>query len=469
MTVVGLGRSSWPATTRSPRIVHIGLGNFSRAHQAWYTMLADPSGQWGITAFTGRHRAVADLLARQDGLYTLIERGPVTDQLTVIDALCAARPGADLGALTSAIAATQTAVVTLTVTEAGYAMPSARAVGTDSCHESEAMTLSRVLRGEKGATELPSVPGRLVLALAARRNSGGGPLAIVSCDNLHANGVVLRQRTLALSDQLDPGLARWIEGEIAFVSTSVDRITPRTTDADRLLVQHELNRADSAPVVCEPFADWVLCGEFPAGRPRWEDAGARFVPEIDPWELRKLWLLNGGHSLLAYLGLLRGHETVAEAFTDPELQEALERFWDLAVRHLPSGDLDLEAYRRQLRERFSNGRIAYPLAQIAADGLAKLRNRVVPVIDAALVSGAPAPPALRVVAGWVQWLSGARDLGAEVDTDADRLRPVLALTGAERIRGLLELLTPGWASFDTLVDATEEMCAQLAGRQGTHT
>jgi fructuronate reductase len=436
MTPVRLDRSSWAAPARPARIVHIGVGNFSRAHQAWYTARADPTAAWGIVGFTGRSAVVADALGRQGGLYTLIERGPEVDRLEVIDSICAVRPASDLAGLTAAVAASQTAVVTLTVTEAGYAASSA--VG-----------------------ELPAVPERLVTALAARREAGSGPIAIVSCDNISANGSVLRELTLAAADQRDPSTRAWIEAEVSFVGTSVDRITPHTTDDDRLLVQRELDLVDAAPVVCEPFTDWVLCGEFPADRPRWEDAGARFVAEIEPWELRKLWLLNGGHSLLSYCGLLCGHVTVDGAAGDREMDAALDRFWDLAERHLPSTELDLRSYRRDLKQRFANGRIAYPLTQIAADGLGKLRNRVVPVIEAATAAGDSPEPALQVIAAWVQWLDGVPDLTA-VDASADLLRQAVSSRGGEdRTRALMELLAPGWGSRQDLVAATERLRAGL--------
>jgi fructuronate reductase len=439
MNPVHLDRSTWAAATRPARIVHIGIGNFSRAHQTWYTAQADPEAAWGIVAFTGRSPAVAEALNRQDGLYTLIERGPEADRFQVIDAICDARPAADIAGLIAAVAAPDTAVVTLTVTEAGYASVSAPA-----------------------GSAIPPVSVRLALALAARRDAGAGPLAVVSCDNVHDNGAVLRELTLAAADAIATATRAWIESEVSFVGTSVDRITPRTTSEDVLLVQRELNRIDDAPVVCEPFTDWVLCGEFPAGRPRWEDARARFVDDIEPWELRKLWLLNGGHSLLAYTGLLRGHVTVADAAADPDLSAALDRFWDLAERHLPAApDLDLATYRNDLKARFANARIAYPLTQIAGDGLGKLRNRLVPVVKAALAAHESPGPALIAIAAWGQWLSGVSDLAA-VDAGAAELRSALSSSGGrDRTRALMELLAPGWGSRDDLVGATEVLGADL--------
>ena len=400
--------------------MHIGLGNFSRSHQAWYTQAADPERQWGIAAFTGRRPDVAEALGPQQGLYTLIERGPTGDHLSVVDAIQDVHPGTDLQGLIEAVAAQDTAVVTLTITEAGYRSPAAA---------------ERAAAGA-GDTAL----GRLSRALVERHLRGAGPLALVSCDNLHANGQVLRERIVELID--DDRTIEWVQREVAFVATSVDRITPASTDGDRALVESALGLHDAAPVVCEPFSDWVLCGEFPAGRPGWERAGARFVGELEPWELRKLWLLNGGHSLLAYLGLLRGHSTVAEAIDDRELGNALDTYWDLATRCLPAGvDLDLLAYRAQLRERFANARIGYPLTQIAADGLDKLRNRVVPVIKAARAAGESAEPAIAIVSAWARWLAGDPQR-AHTDQNAQKLLGVLrSSSGEDGERGLVDLLS----------------------------
>jgi fructuronate reductase len=392
------------------RIVHIGIGNFSRAHQAWYTMAVDGEREWGICAFTGRRPDAAEALAPQQGLYTLIERGTASDSLSVIEVLSDVRPGSDLDALTAAVAAPQTALVTLTVTEAGY-RPAA------------------------------DPPQRLAAALVERHRRQAGALAIVSCDNLHTNGEVLRERVLTQAEPIDEQAAGWIDREVSFVSTSVDRITPRITDADRELVMRELGLDDAAPVVTEPFTDWILSGEFPAGRPEWELAGARFVGDIEPWELRKLWMLNGAHSLLAFLGLPRGHRTVADAIGDVELVQAMERFWDLAAPLLPIADqLDLDAYRAETHARFANARMGYPLAQIAGDGLDKLRQRVVPVIRAARRAGVPAQPALDVVDAWARWLIEDPSRAAS-DQSADRLRRVLGSgAGDDTMSGLLELL-----------------------------
>ena len=410
-----LDRASFAAPPRPLRIVHIGIGNFSRAHQAWYTMVADAASEWGICAFTGRRPDVVEALGPQQGLYTLIERGPVSDSFQVIDVVSEVHPGTDLARFARVVAAPETAVVTLTVTEAGY-VPA-------------------------GADPAASVVGRLALALVERSSRAPEPLAVVSCDNLHENGRVLRERVLEATDRLDAVAAGWIGREVSFVNTSVDRITPRITEQDRVLVEQQLGFSDAAPVVTEPFSDWVLSGEFPAGRPRWELGGARFVSDIEPWELRKLWVLNGGHSLLAYMGLLRGHSTVAEAVADPELVGALNDYWDLVQAQLPHADeLDLDAYRRETFARFGNPRIGYPLTQIAGDGLDKLRNRVMPVLAAARAAGESTDAAERIVRAWAQWLIDDPRRAAS-DQNCGRVGAVLGRgAGDDTMHGLLELL-----------------------------
>jgi len=184
------------------------------------------------------------------------------------------------------------------------------------------------------------------------------------------------------------------------VDTSVDRITPRTTESDRVEVLNKTDRCDRAPVVTEPFSDWVLSGEFPAGRPAWETAGARFVDDIEPWERRKLWLLNGAHTLLAAAGPLLGHTTVAEAIDDGRCRQAVELLWADAGRHLPDG-LDLADYRRALVDRFQNPRIEHRLEQIASDSLRKLRLRIAPVAKLDIALGGTADGCATALAAWI--------------------------------------------------------------------
>ena len=351
------------APDRAPvRIAHLGLGAFHRAHQAWYTEVVNRSGgeQWGIAAFTGRRPDAAVALAAQGCVYDLVVRGQESDAVEQISSIVAAYDGADAEAWRAAM--TTVAVLTVTITEAGY---------------------------RDGSTAID----RIVDGLGARRDAGGGPIAVVSCDNLDGNGALLGW----LVTQAAPAeLAAWIAESVSFVSSVVDRITPAVADALPITVTD-----DPCAIVTEPAASWVLCGDFPAGRPLWELAGAQFVDEIEPYERRKLWLLNAGHTLLASLGQLRGHVTVADAMTDEVCRAALDELWDDASAVLPFSEVDLADQRAVLVERFENARIRHALRQIATDAEIKLGVRVIPVIRARQARGLDAGHGeVRALAAW---------------------------------------------------------------------
>lgn len=331
--------------TRTPRIFHVGVGAFARSHQGWYTAAA--SDDWGIIGFRGRGRVLGDL-AEQGFRYGMIVRGPENDTVEEMDSYVGA---AEPSALTNP----GIAIVTLTITEAGYRprQPAASA---------------------------------LLDGLRARRRAGGGALAIVSCDNLPANGRVTREAILAVAE---PDLASWITDTVSFVSTMVDRITPATTDADRVIASDALGWRDRVPVVTEPFTEWVLAGEFPAGRPAWEAVGAQFVTDVTPYEERKLWLLNGAHSLLAYRGLELGHATIFEAYADPVLRAEVEQLWGEAREVLALEPDSVDAWLAALRIRWANPRIEHRLAQIALGGEHKIAARIVTLDAARREAGLP--------------------------------------------------------------------------------
>ena len=391
-----------PVATK--RIVHLGVGAFHRAHQAWYTAHASDSEQWLITAFTGRSSTIADQLAPQGGVYTLIERGPERDTFAHIDSIHSVLPGTETGALAAAIADAETAVVTLTITESGYRLTPA---GQPDVEDEAVRSDLEILRGLSDSVALTDNLGlttalaRLVAGLELRRRYQGPSIALVSCDNIPGNGDFLARGVAALALAVSPALRHWVDSRVSFVSTSVDRITPRVTADDALTVLEETGWTDAAPVVTEPFSDWVLSGAFPSGRPAWETSGATFVENIEPYEARKLWMLNGAHTLLAFHGPVLGHETVSEAIRDPRCRVAVNAWWDEAARHLPA-DLGIPAYRAALLERFENPRIEHRLEQIAEDGTTKLMLRIVPIALAELKAGRDARACAFVFATWMR-------------------------------------------------------------------
>jgi fructuronate reductase len=370
-------------TKATERIVHIGLGAFHRAHQAWYTSRVDREQNWGIVAFTGRSIEAAEKLSVQDGLYTLITRDSNGDSYQIIDSIVRAEDGNDTEAFVEAITNSKTVIVTLTITEAGYGMDSS---------------------GHVDSNNPPPALHRLAVALETRRRANGLGIAIVSCDNMPSNGALLKIAMGDLFASFGSDSVDWLNEKVSFVSTSIDRITPKTTDEDLETVKKATGWEDNSPVVTEPFSDWVLQGEFPLGRPQWERAGAKFVEDIEPFENRKLWLLNGSHSLMAYLGQLRGHETVAQAIADEFCLEQVDLFWDEAEKHLTDPGLEIPKYRQALLERFSNERIAHRLAQIAIDGATKLRVRIAPVAKAELGAGRLPKGAASAIAAWVSYV-----------------------------------------------------------------
>lgn len=435
------------------RVVHLGLGNFFRAHAAWYTEHAPDADEWGIAAFTGRSPAAADSLGGQDGLYTLLVKGPGEPQPEVVSSLSAVHPGSDLDALRGYFSRPELAVVTLTVTEAGYRRA---ADGGLDREDGDVSADIAALLADPEAGVVMTTPGRLVAGLLARRAAGAGALAIVPNDNVPENGGMVARVVGDLAAAVDPTLAEWIDATISFVTTMVDRITPRTTDDDRAQVRGLLGVEDPEVVPTEPFSEWVLAGDFPAGRPAWDAAGARFVDDVAPFEQRKLWLLNGAHSVMAYAASTLGHETVADAIADPVVRRWVEEWWEAASRHLTLPEEEVTAYREALLERFSNPNIRHLLAQIAADGSQKVPIRAVPVVRAELAAGRTSPGVLRLVSAWIVHLRGS---GAPVtDPQADELTAHVAGHVEDAVDHVLERLSLDPATVrDVVLEQVREL------------
>ena len=454
-----LSRSSGHGRPAAPvRMVHLGLGNFFRAHQAWYTERSPDGEEWGIAAFSGRSAALADALTAQEGLYTLVTRAADRDRFEVVSSLSRAHPGTDHEAWSSYLASPEVRVVTLTVTEAAYMRGPGGGLDVD---HPEVRADAEALRRDMTAP-VRTTPARLVAGFAARRRAAASPLAVVPCDNLPDNGAVAGRVVHDLVAMVDAGLSDWLAESVSYVTTMVDRITPKTAPEDLRTVAEATGLDDHCPVVTEPFSEWVLSGTFPGGRPRWEDAGGRFTDDIAPFEERKLWLLNGAHSLLAYAGSIRGHRTVAEAAADETCRAWLQEWWSEASRHLSLPEADVAAYRDALLERFDNPRMRDRLDRIAADGSAKLPVRVLPVLRRERSAGRMPQGATRALAAWVCHLRGS---GAPVnDARAESLLPLVTGSLPEAARRVLDALDPAIGADDDVVKAVVAHAEELVPR-----
>lgn len=445
--------------TPEVRIVHLGLGAFHRAHQAWYTSRLD---DWGIAAFTGRGPEAARALRAQDCVYTLVEREADGDRAEVIGSIVEAYDASETAVLRDLVSRPAVTVVTLTVTEKGYRLDGARMLDVgDPDVIADVATLSAAPpEGSIPDGVLRTMPGRLAWALEGRRQAKAGPIAVISCDNLSGNGAASRASVHGLALRVDVELAAWIDENVDWIDTSIDRITPRTTDADIRAVGELTGFHDLAPVITERSSSWIISGNFRAERPRWEDAGVRFVDDLEPFEHRKLWMLNGAHSLLAYSGIARDHATVASAVADPECAALMHALWDLNVRHLRASgtELDLEAYRATLEERFRNTAIAHHLRQIAADGSVKLRSRVVDVVCRDRAVGCTGEAGLRVIAAWMSFVQAEISAGRTVE-DADAATIAAAVASVDPVARLTAIVSVELAEDLDVVEQLREFTA----------
>jgi fructuronate reductase len=388
----------------APGIVHLGVGAFHRAHQAAYVddCLAAGETEWGIVGVSLRSPDTRDALAPQDGLYTLAIRSSGEEELRVIGSIGSLLVAPeDPGAVLTALTDPRTRIVTLTITEKAYLR--AAGGGLDAAHPDIAHDLANL--------HLPKTAHSfLTEALARRRAAGTPPFTVLCCDNLPTNGTTLHRLLIEFAKLRDalPGtsddarLAEHIANEVAFPSSMVDRIVPATTDADRARIAGELGIEDAWPVMTEPFRQWVVEDNFPAGRPAWQKFGVTMVRDVGPFEDMKLRLLNGAHSAIAYLGLLSGHATVDRAFADPAIRQFVDALWAEAIPTLPEdAGLDTRTYTAQLAERFSNTALAHRTAQIANDGSQKLPQRIIASAVECLEAGTEFVHLTLVVAAWI--------------------------------------------------------------------
>jgi fructuronate reductase len=403
-----VARPGYDRAKVTPGIVHLGLGAFSRAHLGVYTddVLASGATDWGIIGVNLRSPAIVDALKPQDGLYTLLCRENGDDRLRVIGAfLDVMNAATELDAVLEAMARPEIRVVTITVTEKGY------------CHDPATQRLNEahplVTTDLADPMHPRSLPGLIVEALRLRRDAGVPPFTVLSCDNLPQNGRITRAVVTRFAQLRDADLGRHVADGVAFPSSMVDRITPATKDADRATVAAGLGLDDAWPVVAEPFHQWVIEDRFPTGRPAWETAGAILTDDVHPFETMKLRCLNGAHSTLAYLSVLGGIETVADAMADPLLPKVIRQLWDddIIPTVPPVPGTDVAAYTRDLEARFGNPGIRHLTLQISSDGSQKLGPRLLaPAAERIAVKNAPRVVPL-AVAAWMAFLRQGDDQG----------------------------------------------------------
>jgi mannitol 2-dehydrogenase len=400
-----------------PGIVHIGVGGFHRAHQAVYLdeLARQGSTDWGVIGVGLHSRAIGEVLAGQDQLWTVIERASDGDRATVVGALTQYLYAPDdPEAVLTALADQRTRVVTLTITGTGY-----RVDAHTGEFDAEDPHVARDLE-DPGHPE--TVFGYLVEALHRRRRAGLPPFTVLSCDNMQSNGSAARTAVVSFARLRDDDLAGWIEQHVAFPSSMVDRITPNTTPEDRDAIAAETGVDDRWPVITEPFRQWVVEDSFCNGRPPLEEVGVQFVADVTPYETVKTRLLNAGHSAIAYLGYLAGYRTTDEVMADPVFRTFLARLMAEEIApHLPEvPGADLAEYQATLLDRLANPRMADQLARLSRRGSSKIPNYVLPSVRAAIEEGGPHHLLCLAVAGWLRFLRGADYAGEEVPIQGPR-------------------------------------------------
>ena len=388
-------------------IIHLGLGAFHRAHQAEVVdsvLAGEP--HWGICGVSLKTPTSKNLLVPQDGLYSILQKSARGTSARVIGSVREVMfLGTDRAALMARFVDPAVRIVTSTVTEKGY------------CHDPATGELNfdhpEIVHDIAHRDEPVSAPGLLVAGLAARRNANAGPLTILCCDNLPHNGRIVESIVLALAHAWEPGLGEWIADHATFPCTMVDRIVPATTVRDVEEASALLGMRDEAPVVCEPYFQWVMEDRFAGGRPRWEEAGVQFAADVGPFETMKLRFLNGSHSTLAYLGYLAGHEYIWQACSDPDLGRLVERLMaeEIAPTVPAPPGIDLEAYRRQLLARFRNPVLPHRTQQIAMDGSQKLPQRLLNTVRERLAKETSIAHLALAIAGWIRYASGKDEQG----------------------------------------------------------
>jgi mannitol 2-dehydrogenase len=427
----------------APRILHLGVGGFHRAHLALYTdELAEDGDDWAIRGIglLDTDRRMASVLESQDHLYALIERDSDESRPRIVGSIVDyALVAGDIGAFAEQIARPEVAILSLTITEGGYSL------------EKPNPTIEAIATG-----------------LDVRRVAGGAPLTILSCDNLPGNGNVAREAITRVCGGRSEELVRFVETACTFPNSMVDRITPQTTDDDRAWLRDEIGLEDGWPVVAEPFRQWVLEDAFAAGRPRFEDVGVLFTDRVHDWELYKLRMLNATHSSMAYLMAIAQVVYVDEAIAITTVRRYLERF--LATEAIPTlteiPGYPAADYGRTVLARYENTGVRDQIARLCIDGTAKFPSFLIPTVERQLELGGPLDCAALALAGWARYLATVPAAERAHDPYGDRAAEfaLRSLDDPRAFLGFDQVFTPRLRESDRFAEAFDNATRELAAR-----
>ena len=435
----GVGRPDYDRSTLDVGIVHIGVGGFHRSHQAMYLdrLLSDGLARdWaicGVGLLPGDAR-MREVMRAQDCAYTLLLKHPDGhEQARVIGSIVEYLFAPDdPAAVVERMADPRVRIVSLTITEGGYNINQV----TGEFDAQAPSVLEDLARPEAPRTAF----GLVVEALRVRRERGVPPFTVLSCDNVQGNGEVARRVFAGYAALRDPELGRFVREQVSFPNSMVDRITPQTTAEDRAELAERYGVDDGWPVVAEPFAQWVIEDDFPAGRPPWEQAGAQLVEDVMPYELMKLRLLNASHQAMSYFGYLMGYRYAHEAASDRLLTRLLRRYWDQeAIPTLrPVPGIDLAGYTDTLLERYRNPAIRDTLARLCAESSDRIPKFLLPVAFEQIAAGRRVPLSAAVVASWARYAEGVDEQGEPIDVvDARRVQVTAAARPQEDLVAFL--------------------------------
>lgn len=413
------------------RIVHFGVGNFHRAHQAWYTSKLE---DWFITGVVMSNEKLYSELLESKYRYTLgiwDADGLSTEEICVFDNVILASKNSN--DVIEVIADPKTQIVTLTITEKGYHLDA-----NGKCLDWDSTPIKRDLHSDQPITAI----GILVAGIVKRHNMQGTPLTVISCDNLSNNGKKLGKLIFEFISKKEPRSVQWMLENVVFPCTMVDRITPHLSESAIREIQSVSVKSKLPVVGTEAFSEWIIEDRFNVSKPDWEKQGAKIVVDVASFEERKLRLLNAGHSFLAYSGLKKGYEFVHEAIADKTLKSDVKLLWDetgMTVSVPASNSLD--EYRKAILNRFSVRSMRHSLNQIAMDGSIKLKERLRPVWEVRCKLGLSSPMILKAVSVWAEFVIDTIHRGKSLqDPMADKFKQIINSNPSNPGQSLVELI-----------------------------